>query len=123
MWWVLVALVWGTTNPLIRRGALRAAAKQRAPGAWSRLASLATTPAYVVPLALNLAGSALFYATLAGAPVAAVAAGVNALALVVSGVFAAAFLGERVPDAREALGMALVVLGVAICSSAAESAP
>ena len=69
---VLVGLLWGATNPLIRRGTLlveRKAASVRqangAPGARhrvrSRLEVHLTTPAFLVPQLLNLSGSALFW--------------------------------------------------------------
>lgn len=67
---VLVGLLWGATNPLIRRGTLlveRKAVRQAngAPGARhrvrSRLEVHLTTPAFLVPQLLNLSGSVLFW--------------------------------------------------------------
>ena len=74
---LLCGLLWGGTNPLIKRGA---AVAEEGPGAsltpprllallvGARWARLLSTPQYAAPFLLNLTGSVLFYVLLGGAP-------------------------------------------------------
>lgn len=51
----LIGILWGVTNPLVRRGSLIAGRKSCSP--W---AAHLITPAFIIPQALNQTGSALF---------------------------------------------------------------
>lgn len=73
---LLVALVWGITNPFIKRGSaglntLRQNREYNRASGMSRvfkdLAFLARTPQYWIPLAVNLLGSVYFIIALANA--------------------------------------------------------
>lgn len=72
----LVALIWGTTNPLIKCGSaglqrIRASSSYRAASPLHRLLlevrALGTTWRYLLPLLANLSGSGLFFLCLANA--------------------------------------------------------
>ena len=71
LWLVSVALVWGATNPLIKRGS---EGVSRLPPRSNALATMVvelvylfTRWQYVVPFAVNMMGSVLFYYALAHA--------------------------------------------------------
>ena len=68
-----VAIIWGVTNPLIKRGSAglkkltSRTEYKRAKGlqkVWLDLKYLATEWSYLVPLLINLSGSVLFFASL-----------------------------------------------------------
>jgi len=69
-WFVVVALCWGFTNPFIAR-ASKGTEHIRHPNALVQKLLVAkhllTSWQYVLPLVLNLSGSAIFYATLSHA--------------------------------------------------------
>ena len=70
LWFVLVAVCWGFTNPFIARGAQGIKPVHHANPVVRRLLqalAVLTRWQYVVPLALNLSGSLLYYATLSHA--------------------------------------------------------
>eukprot|EP00160_Parvularia_atlantis_P004526 Unigene13835_Nuclearia_a/m.41809 Unigene13835_Nuclearia_a/g.41809 ORF Unigene13835_Nuclearia_a/g.41809 Unigene13835_Nuclearia_a/m.41809 type:complete len:110 (+) Unigene13835_Nuclearia_a:63-392(+) len=103
---VAVALLWGATNPFIAR-----ASKGGAPGL-----HLLLDWRYVLPLALNLSGSVVFYYTLAHADVSVVAPVANSLTFVCTAL-TGRLLGEDMGSIETWLGMALVVVGVAVSMS------
>jgi hypothetical protein len=74
LWFVLVGVCWGLTNPFIARASKAVDAAQVAPphaGALERRVRLAWALLrrwqYVLPLAINLSGSVVFYKTLSHA--------------------------------------------------------
>ena len=71
LWLVSVALVWGATNPLIKRGSEGVSRLPRRSNALAtmvvELVYLFTRWQYVVPFAVNMMGSVLFYYALAHA--------------------------------------------------------
>merc|ERR1711916_194118 len=101
MWYVLVGLVWGGSNPLLKRGALTATSVP--PYTWAgplggvlaETVHLFTTPSYLLPFAANQGGSLLFLVCLG-----------NALGEPVSQNYPLTFAG-----------MALVSLGIYLCVS------
>jgi hypothetical protein len=122
---ILVGLLWGLTNPLIKRGSVKASEKARqlasstanAGAASAELRALLSTPAFLVPQALNQCGGALFALLLGrGARVTAAVPAANGVALAANAVADAA-LGE--PYRLELLvpGVALVAAGLALCAS------
>ena len=52
----LIGILWGVTNPLVRRGSLEACCRKNC----SPWVAHLTTPAFIIPQVLNQAGSALF---------------------------------------------------------------
>ncbi|KAJ2780844.1 hypothetical protein H4R18_003213 [Coemansia javaensis] len=114
---VLTALCWGFTNPFIKRGSAGVEDIKRSGWARQVLAEtwfLATRWQYVLALAINLSGSAVYYYTLGSADITIAVPITNSLALVFT-VLAGMLVGERPPSPREALGMAGIVLGAALC--------
>ena len=122
---VLVGILWGSTNTFIRYGALqvqrkREQASSKAPSrirsAFGDLPLLLSTPSFIVPQGLNLAGSAAFSwlqgrvrLTVAGPVVNTVALAANAVAD-----WAA---GEPLQLRFAVPGVALVAVGAALCSA------
>ena len=118
-YWALLgtALVWGATNPFISRGARGIEGASRAGGLAGSLRFLATSWAYLLPLALNQGGSVLFYYALRVSSVSVAAPVANALTAVVTAATSYA-IGEPVHvGPRFLLGYALVLGGVAVCIS------
>lgn len=71
----LVAVLWGCTNPFIKRGSagleqLRRSSQYKRSGrlaaTWLEVKHLASTRAYLIPLVINLSGSLLYFASLGG---------------------------------------------------------
>ncbi|ORX71469.1 UPF0546 membrane protein C1orf91 [Linderina pennispora] len=69
---------------------------------------------YVVPLAINLSGSAVYYYTLSSAEITIAVPITNSLALIFT-ILAGVLIGEKLPTPKEMFGMACIVLGVALC--------
>ncbi|KAJ1729495.1 hypothetical protein LPJ61_003493 [Coemansia biformis] len=114
---VLTALCWGFTNPLIKRGSAGVESIKR--DGWARQVIaeswfLLTNWRYVVPLAINLSGSAAYYYTLSSADITTAVPITNSLALVFT-ILAGMLVGEKPPTPKEMLGMLCIVLGVALC--------
>ncbi|KAJ2766178.1 hypothetical protein IWQ56_003819 [Coemansia nantahalensis] len=114
---VLTALCWGFTNPFIKRGSAGVEGVRR--DGWLRQALaegwfLLTRWQYVVPLAINLSGSAVYYYTLSSADITTAVPITNSLALVFT-ILAGMLVGEKAPAPKETLGMLCIVLGVALC--------
>ncbi len=121
---LLIGTVWGLTNTGIRLGVLQVQRKRQQRGiqigwraAVSELCCLLSTPAYLIPQALNYCGSAAFAWLQTRVPLALGGPVVNAVTLAATAVADRA-VGEPL-DLRLALpGVALVTLGAALCSSA-----
>ncbi|KAJ2757735.1 hypothetical protein H4S06_003036 [Coemansia sp. BCRC 34490] len=114
---VLTALCWGFTNPFIKRGSEGIEQIKRSNWVAQTFAEtvfLFTNWRYVVPLAINLSGSAVYYYTLSSADITIAVPITNSLALIFT-IMAGVLVGEKLPTTREMLGMACIVLGVALC--------
>ncbi|GAB4823770.1 hypothetical protein N2152v2_010816 [Parachlorella kessleri] len=117
---VVVGLLWGTTNPLIRRGTLQAASRPV-----TRLTGLPTTdqllhhlatPAFLLPQAVNLVGSALFAWSLGFGRVSVAAPVANGVSLAANAAVDWLLLGDRLQLGSAVPGLLLVLLGVTLCS-------
>ncbi|KAJ2662918.1 hypothetical protein IWW48_001626 [Coemansia sp. RSA 1200] len=114
---VLTALCWGFTNPFIKRGSEGIEQIKRSNWIAQTFAEtlfLFTNWRYVVPLAINLSGSAVYYYTLSSADITIAVPITNSLALIFT-IMAGVLVGEKLPTTKEILGMACIVLGVALC--------
>ncbi|KAI8325458.1 hypothetical protein GQ54DRAFT_308400 [Martensiomyces pterosporus] len=114
---VLTALCWGFTNPFIKRGSEGIEKIKKDSWVKQTLAEtwfLFTNWKYVLPLAINLSGSAVYYYTLSSADITVAVPITNSLALIFT-ILAGVLIGEKMPARREMLGMACIVLGVALC--------
>ncbi|KAL1927236.1 hypothetical protein VTP01DRAFT_3865 [Rhizomucor pusillus] len=126
---VLVAICWGATNPLIKAGTagLENISRSYPQGGLKRWAAelvyLLTRWQYVVPLALNLSGSVVYYYTLGKSEMSLAVPITNSLTFIFS-LLTGLLLGEQL-GGKEVLGshqdtwigMALVIVGVIICVS------
>ncbi|KAJ1973704.1 hypothetical protein H4R35_003980 [Dimargaris xerosporica] len=115
---ILVALCWGFTNPFIKRGTAGLEALPQHSQWWKRWCSetwyLLTRWQYVLPLAINLSGSLVYYYTLSKAELTLAVPITNSLTFVFTAL-AGYMLGENIGTRNTWLGMALVVIGVALC--------
>lgn len=109
---LLVAALWGVTNPLLNRGG--AGVDEAGGGLARRTWHLLTSPGFALPFAANQAGSALYVSLLGAHDLSVVVPVCNALTFAFTAVAARA-LGERALPARAAAGLALIVAGVAVC--------
>ncbi|KAI9139947.1 hypothetical protein BKA69DRAFT_1014819, partial [Paraphysoderma sedebokerense] len=107
---LLVSLLWGGTNPFIRRGAKLFADKQKYASTKFDLAELQ----YILPLLLNLSGSVVYYWTLGDNDLSLTVPVANALTLVVTFLVGKA-LGEEVGSWESYFGMVFVMCGVSLC--------
>lgn len=127
---ILVGAFWGCTNPFMRKGfadtksaAKKSNGEKKADGGngggvrafvTEKLALLANVRVWL-PYLINQLGSLLYYKTLASSNLTLSVPICNATAMVFSSV-TGALLGERVnKPGRAALGVTLVLSGVAIC--------
>lgn len=117
-----VGIVWGCTNSYIKQGSLAAESSGQVPLQRSRYAlldlwcRLLSTWRFLVPQALNLAGSVCFALLLGAAPLSFVVPVTNAVSLLANAVTDWA-LGETVDLAYAAPGILLLALGVGLCAS------
>ena len=124
IWYVIVAAMWGGSNPLLKRGV--AGLENVTPYSWAgplgtwaaETVYLFTTPSYVVPFAINQTGSLLFLATLGSSRLSSAVPIVNALTFAFTALMGMA-LGERVSSniGLTFAGMVLVSAGIFLCVS------
>ncbi|KAJ8655543.1 hypothetical protein O0I10_008829 [Lichtheimia ornata] len=117
---VLVAICWGSTNPLIKAGTkgLDTVTAKHPEGGMKRWLAeqkyLFTRWQYVLPLALNLSGSVVYYYTLGQSEMSLAVPITNSLTFIFS-LFTGLLLGEELGGKDTWLGMVLVIAGVLIC--------
>lgn len=120
---VLVGLLWGATNPFIKRGSVEVerkkkqgpAGKPASSGVLSEWRALLTTPSFLVPQLLNQLGGVLFAVLLAGADISVAVPVANATSLAANAL-ADLGLGERYRLGLLLPGLALVGLGLFLCT-------
>lgn len=109
---VLVGLLWGLTNPLIKRGSEKAD-HLRKEGAHWLLAHL--SPQFLLPYVANQSGSALFvYLLGVGSDIGSLVPQANGISLIFTALADLA-LGERYSLAWLVPGLLLVASGVVLC--------
>lgn len=111
-----VALIWGTTNVFMKRGAVGLEAVKG--GMISELIWMFSNPSYAIPFVVNISGSALYYWVLGSAPLSMAVPLANMATFLVSAV-----LGQALGDDPKAppmfwLGMCSVAVGVFLCVTA-----
>ncbi|KAI7824248.1 hypothetical protein BX661DRAFT_46847 [Kickxella alabastrina] len=114
---ILTALCWGFTNPFIKRGSKGLESIKRPTWLSQTLAEtyfLFTNWKYLLPLLLNLSGSAVYYYTLSSAEITIAVPITNSLALIFT-ILSGMLLGEPSPTRKELTGMFCIVSGVALC--------
>ncbi|XP_077788025.1 transmembrane protein 234 isoform X2 [Podarcis muralis] len=114
---VLVAVLWGGTNPFLKRGTEgleRVKRESRTLQLLAEIKFLCLNYKYVVPFVLNQCGSFVYYLTLGSTDLTLAVPLCNSLALMFT-LATGKVLGEDIGGARAALGMLLTALGVALC--------
>ncbi|XP_033634636.1 transmembrane protein 234-like [Asterias rubens] len=117
VWLIVVALLWGSTNPLMRKGGKGIEDVKRE----SKLAQffaevkfLLLNWKYILPFLVNQSGSVLFYITLASAELSVAVPLTNALTFLFTTLMGR-ILGEDIGGKETYFGMLLVVAGVTLC--------
>ncbi|XP_078235979.1 transmembrane protein 234 isoform X3 [Pogona vitticeps] len=114
---VLVAVLWGGTNPFLKQGTEGLEKVKRGTHSLQLLAEikfLCLNYKYVVPFVLNQCGSLVYYLTLASTDLTLAVPLCNSLALIFT-LATGKLLGENIGGARAAVGMLLTTLGVGLC--------
>uniref|UniRef100_A0A6B2F7U5 Transmembrane protein 234 n=1 Tax=Bothriechis nubestris TaxID=1766655 RepID=A0A6B2F7U5_9SAUR len=114
---MLVAILWGTTNPFLKRGTegLEQVKRESRPQqVLAEIKFLCLNYKYMLPFIVNQCGSFIYYLALASTDLTLAVPLCNSLALVFT-VATGKLLGENIGGRRAALGMLLTVLGIAIC--------
>ncbi|XP_002720720.1 transmembrane protein 234 isoform X1 [Oryctolagus cuniculus] len=114
---VLVAALWGGTQPLLKRasGGLRRVHERT----WARqllqeMKTLFLNTEYLMPFLLNQCGSLLYYLTLASTDLTLAVPICNSLAIVFT-MIVGKILGEEIGGKRAIAGMVLTVTGITLC--------
>lgn len=114
---ILVGLLWGATNPLIKRGSV-GLEKISATNKYKKFALeikfLVTRWQYIIPFALNQCGSVLFVWGLQDSEMTVAVPIANSLSFLFTAV-TAIVLGENKPNIKILIGIALVIIGISIC--------
>ncbi|PVU94825.1 hypothetical protein BB561_002243 [Smittium simulii] len=114
---VLTAICWGCTNPFIKAGAVGIQNIKKTSfleQLFFEFVFLVTNWKYVLPLLLNLSGSAVYYLTLADADITIAVPIVNSLALAFTQLVEI-FIFNKVSSKAELLGICIVIAGVFLC--------
>lgn len=116
-WLCFVSMLWGSTNPLIRKGSKGIEDIHRAGRIRQFLAEivfLASNWKYMIPFMLNQCGSVVYYLTLASVDLSIAVPITNSLTMIIT-TLAGKMLGEGNINTGTFIGMLLVISGVTIC--------
>ncbi|GAM26794.1 hypothetical protein SAMD00019534_099690 [Acytostelium subglobosum LB1] len=114
---VLVGIIWGCTNPLIKRGSEGVSAIKKEGALHQFIAEfiyLWTKPSYVIPMLTNLSGSVVFFYTLSQADISLVVPISNSLTFLFTALMGM-MLGEKTLGMKSYIGMLFILIGVSIC--------
>eukprot|EP01041_Mallomonas_annulata_P000873 gene873-1698_t len=110
---LLVGLLWGITNPFMKRGSTKESRKNDS--TFETLKAFLTNPRAFIPMIINQIGSALFYYILATEDLTSSSLICNALTFGFTGL-TGWMLGERTNSPfLLLLGILLVLIGTTIC--------
>ena len=112
-----VALVWGITNPLLKKGSVgveKIKRRGKLHQLLSELTFLALRWQYAVPFLINQTGSVLYYVTIGQADISLAVPITNSLTFLVTSI-AGRMMGEKTPTTTTYFGVVLVLIGVACC--------
>lgn len=112
-----VALLWGATNPFIKRGAVgleNVKSSSRLKQFFKELAFLLSNPKYTIPFLINQSGSVLYFLTLSTTDISLALPVTNSLTFVITAV-TGWILGEEKIHRNTYMGMALILAGTAVC--------
>ncbi len=118
---LIVAIIWGSTNPLLKKGSVGVetvdtSRNNKIKKALLQLKWLLLTPSFTLPFLLNQCGSVLYYIVVANSDISLAVPVINSLTLVVTAL-AGRVMGEAALSIQTYLGMVLVVTGVCISVS------
>ena len=116
-WLTAVALLWGGTNPLMKKGSAGIEKINRSNKLLqlvSEVKFLAMRWQYSLPFLLNQSGSLLYYITLSQADISLAVPITNSLTFLMTSIVSR-LLGEKIDSSLTYVGMLLVVSGVALC--------
>ena len=114
---VVVALIWGGTNPLMRKGSAGIEdikCGNSVSQFFAELKFMLTTWTYIVPFLLNQSGSLLYYLTLSTADMSLAVPVTNSLTMIFT-TLTGKICGENIGNRQTYIGMALVAFGVVLC--------
>ena len=118
LYYLLVALLWGCTDPLLKRGS---EGINSAVSSHSKILKvilqfkwLILNYQFTLPFVINQAGSVLYYVLIAQSDISLAVPVINSLKLVVTTIVGIVTLGERVESARTYCGMLCIVIGVSL---------
>ncbi|XP_077991726.1 transmembrane protein 234-like [Glandiceps talaboti] len=117
IWLSVVACLWGSTNPLIKRGSAGIEHIHKSNPVWQFLAELkflVTNWKYVVPFLINQSGSLVYYLTLASAELSLAVPITNSLTFIFT-FLSGKLLGENIGNKDTYIGMLFVMVGVSLC--------
>lgn len=116
-WLVMVALLWGATNPFLKRGG-EGIEKIKKDGVIQQFLAevlfLVFNWKYMLPFVLNQSGSVLFYLTLASVDITLAVPITNSLTFICTGI-SGKLIGEKFGNKETYLGITLVLTGIATC--------
>ena len=113
---VVVALLWGATNPFLKRGSqnlLQIKETSKVQQYLSEWKYMLTRPSYLVPFLLNQGGSLVYYVALSKSELSVAVPLTNSLTLLFT-LLSGIALGEKIRR-KALLGMVLVMVGIIIC--------
>ncbi|KAM4796410.1 transmembrane protein 234 [Rhinophrynus dorsalis] len=120
---LLASLLWGATNPLLRKGAEGLEGVGQNGVRWKLLFEarfLISNYRYIIPLLLNQSGSVVFYYTLASAELSLAVPLCNSLAVVFT-LVTGRIMGEDTGGKGAVFGIFLTTLGISLCVASSVS--
>uniref|UniRef100_A0A1X7V2X9 EamA domain-containing protein n=1 Tax=Amphimedon queenslandica TaxID=400682 RepID=A0A1X7V2X9_AMPQE len=118
LYYFLVALVWGCTDPLLKRGSHGmdsvVTSSNRILSILLQLKWLLLNYQFTLPFIINQTGSILYYIVVAQSDISVAVPIINSLKLVVTALVGWLVLGERVQSISTYCGMLCIVIGVSL---------
>jgi len=118
VWLVIVAALWGGTNPFLKSAGRGITAVKQNNFVLQFLAELFYLPLnwrYMVPFVMNQTGSVVYYLTLASVDLSLAVPITNSLTFLFTALSGRLLLGEQLGTKNTCLGASLVLAGVSLC--------
>ncbi|KAK6188755.1 hypothetical protein SNE40_004869 [Patella caerulea] len=116
-WLVCVAVLWGGTNPFIKKGSQgieKIKHENPIKQFLSELIFLFSNWKYLLPFLVNQSGSVVYYITLSSADLSLAVPITNSLTFIFTSL-SSRLLGEKIPNRETCIGMLCVMVGVTLC--------
>ncbi|XP_078423623.1 transmembrane protein 234 [Cetorhinus maximus] len=114
---LLVALLWGGTNPFLKRGTEgieKVRSRNFVIQLFAEMKFLFLNYKYLVPFVLNQSGSVIYYFTLASTDLSLAVLLSNSLTFLFT-LLTGKLLGEDIGGKQAMIGMLLIIVGVSLC--------